>query len=530
MRFLLSLAATLCVCAVSNERLHAQDPSVAHKAPRISSTPEGLRGDCVSPSQLVEGLNAIRVSRLSELAFEPRDLPRVPFIPIGATLYADLLPPGYMDHDATSPGYRDYSCNAFTYDGHAGTDLGLHSFAEQDVGVPVFSALDGIVVYSHDGEPDKSTCLCGAPANALIIDHGNGLYGWYWHFRTSTVAYQVGQHVVAGAQLGLAGSSGNSGGPHLHLGFADVNGNPNDPFSGPCGGPGLWTNQPALDLHTYIADFGFSTQNLGGLPYYPYAFPNTGQMGFDEYLWFWAQVVNLPPHSTWRQKYIQPNGGVAFDSGSITFEANQTDFYRVGNWWWYSYYIWQMREMAGVWRIQLLINEEIAIDAPLVVKPVADPNFNRPPAPIGAHFEPAAPIEGDVVFARVDAPLALDDPDYDRVRYHYVWKRNGTTVRDVTWAGRGDAMPRTAFAAGDIITCVITPSDGKVNGPGATITVTMAAACRADFNGDQFLDFTDFDDFVGAFEAGLGTSDFNGDGFLDFTDFDDFVGAFEAGC
>jgi hypothetical protein len=54
--------------------------------------------------------------------------------------------------------------------------------------------------------------------------------------------------------------------------------------------------------------------------------------------------------------------------------------------------------------------------------------------------------------------------------------------------------------------------------------------CPADFNGDGFLDFTDFDDFVGAFEAGASSSDFNGDGFLDFTDFDEFVAAFEAGC
>ena len=57
-----------------------------------------------------------------------------------------------------------------------------------------------------------------------------------------------------------------------------------------------------------------------------------------------------------------------------------------------------------------------------------------------------------------------------------------------------------------------------------------ACTCAADFNGDGFLDFTDFDDFVIAFEAGDAASDFNGDGFLDFTDFDEFVAAFEAGC
>ena len=54
--------------------------------------------------------------------------------------------------------------------------------------------------------------------------------------------------------------------------------------------------------------------------------------------------------------------------------------------------------------------------------------------------------------------------------------------------------------------------------------------CKVDFNGDGFLDFTDFDAFVAAFENGDASADFNADGFLDFTDFDAFVAAFEAGC
>ena len=53
---------------------------------------------------------------------------------------------------------------------------------------------------------------------------------------------------------------------------------------------------------------------------------------------------------------------------------------------------------------------------------------------------------------------------------------------------------------------------------------------RADFNHDGFLDYTDFDAFVQAFEAGASTADFNSDGFLDFTDFDAFVQGFEHGC
>jgi hypothetical protein len=51
-----------------------------------------------------------------------------------------------------------------------------------------------------------------------------------------------------------------------------------------------------------------------------------------------------------------------------------------------------------------------------------------------------------------------------------------------------------------------------------------------DFNGDGFLTFEDFDDFVTAFEAGKPSTDYNNDGFLTFEDFDAFVVAFQQGC
>ncbi len=60
--------------------------------------------------------------------------------------------------------------------------------------------------------------------------------------------------------------------------------------------------------------------------------------------------------------------------------------------------------------------------------------------------------------------------------------------------------------------------------------LALGGGRSADFNADGFLDFTDFDAFVGDFEAGDPDADFNNDGFLDFTDFDAFVTAFEAGC
>jgi hypothetical protein len=65
--------------------------------------------------------------------------------------------------------------------------------------------------------------------------------------------------------------------------------------------------------------------------------------------------------------------------------------------------------------------------------------------------------------------------------------------------------------------------------PHLMVQSTMSL-CVADFNLDGFLDFFDYDEFVGAFEAGTPNADINGDNFLDFFDYDDFVAAFEAGC
>jgi hypothetical protein len=74
------------------------------------------------------------------------------------------------------------------------------------------------------------------------------------------------------------------------------------------------------------------------------------------------------------------------------------------------------------------------------------------------------------------------------------------------------------------------PNETKTFTSYVSINMATPVPCPADFNADGFLDFTDFDAFVAAFEAGDAGADFNADGFLDFTDFDAFVAAFEAGC
>ena len=55
-------------------------------------------------------------------------------------------------------------CHYLMRDDWRAHDILVRSFGEQDVGVPVFAALDGTVADAHDGEFDRNTVLAGQPA------------------------------------------------------------------------------------------------------------------------------------------------------------------------------------------------------------------------------------------------------------------------------------------------------------------------------------------------------------------------------
>jgi murein DD-endopeptidase MepM/ murein hydrolase activator NlpD len=94
-----------------------------------------------------------------------------------------------------SPSYESYGY-------HAGTDF------DGVVGDPVYAPAPGVVVLA---EP------LFVRGNAIVIDHGWGVYTGYWHL--SQIDVQVGQRVETGSQIGLVGHTGLSTGPHLHWDF-----------------------------------------------------------------------------------------------------------------------------------------------------------------------------------------------------------------------------------------------------------------------------------------------------------------------
>ncbi|XVJ60686.1 MAG: TIGR03790 family protein [Tepidisphaera sp.] len=90
--------------------------------------------------------------------------------------------------------------------------------------------------------------------------------------------------------------------------------------------------------------------------------------------------------------------------------------------------------------------------------------------------------------------------------------------------------PNAGASGTDSIGYRVTTPSGTSTG---RVIIKWGESCPADFNGDAFVDFFDYDAFVACFTGQCdpgASSDFNDDGFTDFFDYDAFVEAFTAGC
>lgn len=82
---------------------------------------------------------------------------------------------------------------------HAGEDIDV------EAGTRVIAPAGGTVVLAEKLQ---------VRGNAIIIDHGLGVFTGFWHL--SEIDVQVGQHVQRGELVGLVGNTGLSTGAHLH--------------------------------------------------------------------------------------------------------------------------------------------------------------------------------------------------------------------------------------------------------------------------------------------------------------------------
>jgi len=113
----------------------------------------------------------------------------------------------------TAPyGSRRTYGNSPAVSAHAGEDFSAAP------GTPVYAPAAGTVVLAE---------TLFVRGNAVVLDHGHGVYTGYWHL--SELSVVVGEQVSAGQELGKVGSTGLSTGAHLHWEL-QVNGLPVDPL------------------------------------------------------------------------------------------------------------------------------------------------------------------------------------------------------------------------------------------------------------------------------------------------------------
>jgi hypothetical protein len=392
------------------------------------------------------------------------------FFPQAGNVSQDLILVNYVDLDATT-GIRDYACSDYTYDGHQGHDAAILSFKLQDIGVPIFAVMDGTVAAMHDGEFDRRTDFDRtALSNYVWLDHGGGHQTRYYHFKKDSITVQLGQRVTAGTQLGLTGSSGPSSGPHLHF-ESTLDGVAFEPSAGACRpGASSWVRQVDPPSTPTLDDVTFSLSSFDGNAGLPFdeAVRARGFTPGTATAYTRLQINHVRPNSTYRFQFVRPDGSL-----SVNYPGafNNSSTYR---WAWFWFYFNTPFNVAGNWRLRLFINDVLIGDAPFTVASSSSALVNRAPNPITVALDPAAPREGDAPFCRVQSTSYLRDPDYDIVRYRYVWTVDGVTKRDVTTAAMSDAIAKGSFAAGSRITCAVTPSDGVAAAATAQTSATAA--------------------------------------------------------
>jgi len=183
-------------------------------------------------------------------------------------------------------------------------------------------------------------------------------------------------------------------------------------------------------------------------------------------------IMNLPSNASVRLVYRRPNTTAAH----VENLNLGNPFYSHA--WWYLGGFFDV-DVVGAWEVELQVAGQTMALAPFDVVATAGEIVNRAPAPIAVSLDPAAPSDEDVVHCKVNTDPVLDDPDYDTVRYHYLWSVDGKIVRDVTTAAQTDVIPRGLAPVGSQVACLVRPSDGEADGPAAGASAMVVPAAPA---------------------------------------------------
>lgn len=395
------------------------------------------------------------------------NMPRLAAFPVAGTVGRELYVPAFVDLD-TDPGtFRDYNCGKRSFDEHDGTDIYARSFREQEIGVPVFAALDGVVTAVSNEEPDMNTTNPDVDPNFINIDHGNGLTTQYVHLKRHSAQVQVGDRVVAGQQIALIGSSGKSTAPHIHFGVR-YNGRIVEPMAGPCR-PGVsgYLFQPPAAPAPQLIGAAVSTASFANspVPYDNTPRSSTFYVG-RQAVYVKLDVSNLEPSSVYSMVLKAPNGAVTLASTDVSNNV-RASLYTL------DFDLDADLQVPGTWTISVDVAGKRLADLPITVLNGGFPIANRAPFPVSASIEPLGLRPGEVPVCRVSTSSPYADPDYDVVSYNYTWTIDGAPVRTVTTAAQSDSIARNLLAPGKRVSCSVTVSDGKAQTSPATANATV---------------------------------------------------------
>lgn len=190
--------------------------------------------------------------------------------PLTNKIHDGLILINYVDDDNSS-AIVDYMGNPHSYDGHRGTDMMVYNFRSMDRGMKIIAAEGGTVMEIIFSNPDRNTKPPYPDfGNWVIVQHSDGTYAWYIHFRKNSITVEEGETIEKGELLGLVGSSGNSTDAHLHFEVGEyIDGvwQKRDPWHGSFNTlPSLWQVQEPYvgDDPIRIYDMGVATKASAG--------------------------------------------------------------------------------------------------------------------------------------------------------------------------------------------------------------------------------------------------------------------------
>ncbi len=319
----------------------------------LSAATNGAQNPCITPEQYAIIEQRCNINAAKYIAIKPSEnrlpTPLLDWPLKAAPAFTDCsyyFIAAHVDQDNAVGTVKDYDCGAITYDGHRGTDIAISPFPFYKMdnnSVEVIAAAAGTIVDKHDGEYDRNcvtTVGSNLPANYVIIQHADGSRALYWHMKSGKIITKaVGQSVVAGEQLGVVGSSGSSGGAHLHFEIWTGSANTTyiDPFAGACNtlSPSSWWIAQKAHIEPAIIKASVHTTDVV-LPSCPttetlnestsYTIPFQGAGLSPGYAKFYAFVRNEVSGSTMTLNILNPNS-TTYLTWTQTFTGNHNYIY-----------------------------------------------------------------------------------------------------------------------------------------------------------------------------------------------------------